>query len=391
MVARKALRVAGLTGSAALLAAAGGATWYYAGRMTEPAHRRPVAPLDRDRVEVFDASLPGAHPGSGGEGHLHLVGTDAARAGSWGLRWETGYARVRAPISVDGPSAVRPVEILAGDLPESGAQALFDPWAAPDDPAHLGLEVDEVTVDGDLGPMPAWWFPAAAERDRALTAILVHGRSGTRRETLRHVAPMVAAGVSVLAISYRNDGEAPPSPDGRSHLGATEWADVAAAAAWARDAGARSLVLAGLSMGGACVAEALRRDPDLRPHVAGVILEAPVLDWGPVLRSSAVQRGLPAAALPLLLPPTMALAGARARIDWRSLGSFEDLVETPLLLIHGDADLTVPVELADALAEALPDLVTYLRVGGAAHLTAWNVAREQVESAVTTYLDALTS
>ena len=139
------------------------------------------------------------------------------------------------------------------------------------------------------------------------------------------------------------------------------------------------------------MSEALRRDPDLRPHVAGVILEAPVLDWGPVLRSAAVQRGLPAAALPLLLPPTMALAGARARIDWRSLGSFEDLVETPLLLIHGDADLTVPVELADALAEALPDQVTYLRIEGAAHLTAWNVAREQVETAVTTYLAALTS
>jgi alpha-beta hydrolase superfamily lysophospholipase len=382
MVAKRALRVAGLTGSAALLAAAGGATWYYAGRMTEPAHRRPVVPLDRDRVEVF---------APGDDGFLHLVGADAARPGFWGLRWDDGYARVGGPVSVDGPSAVRPVELLTGNLPEDGARALFDPWAAPDDPAHLGLDVEEVAVDGPLGSMPAWWFPAPPERDRALTAILVHGRSGTRRETFRLVPPMLAAGVSVLAVSYRNDGEAPPSPDGRSHLGATEWADVAAAGDWALAAGARSLVLAGLSMGGACVSEALRRDPDLRPHVAGVILEAPVLDWGPVLRSAAVQRGLPAAALPLLLPPTMALAGARARIDWRSLGSFEDLVETPLLLIHGDADLTVPVELADALAEALPDQVTYLRIEGAAHLTAWNVAREQVETAVTTYLAALTS
>ncbi|HSK25061.1 MAG TPA: alpha/beta hydrolase [Egicoccus sp.] len=379
MVARRALRVAGLTGSAALLAAAGGATWYYAGRMTEPAHRRPAVPLDRDRVELYDSD----------EGHLHLVGADAARPGFWGLRWDEGYARVGGAVGVDGPSAVRPIELLVGDLPEDGVRALFDPWAAPDDPVHLGLDVEEVVVDGDLGPMPAWWFPAPADRDRALTAILVHGRSGTRRETFRLVPPMVAAGVSVLVISYRNDGEAPPSPDGRSHLGATEWADVATAATWALANGARRLVLAGLSMGGACVSEALRRDPELRPNVAGVILEAPVLDWGPVLRSAAVQRGLPAAALPLLLPPTMALAGARAKIDWRSLGSFEDLVETPLLLIHGDDDRTVPVELADALAEALPDQVTYLRVEGAAHLTAWNVARDRVESAITTHLGAL--
>ncbi|MFA9432689.1 alpha/beta hydrolase family protein [Egicoccus sp. AB-alg2] len=378
MGARRALRLAGLTGSAALLAAAGGATWYYAGRVTEPPHRRPVMPLDRDRVEVHDL----------GDGHLHLIGSDAARAGWWGLRWDEGYARVGPAVSVDGPGAVRPVELRAGAVPDAGAAALFDPWATPTDPGLLGLPVEEVVVDGPIGPLPAWWFPADRTQDRALTAVLVHGRSGTRAETLRHVTPMVRRGVSVLVTAYRNDTEGPPSPDGRSHLGATEWEDVEAAGRWALANGARRLVLAGLSMGGACVAEVLRRS-ELHDRVAGVLLEAPVLDWGPVLRSAAVQRGLPAATLPLLLPPTMALAGARARIDWRSLGSFADLAEVPLLLIHGDRDATVPVELADALAEALPDLVTYLRVDGAGHLTAWNVARAEVEAAVATFLDAL--
>jgi len=380
MGARRTLRLAGLTGSAALLAAASGATWYYAARVTEPPHRRPVVPLDRDRVVVHDL----------GDGRVRIVGVDADRPGWWGLRWDEGYVRVGPVQASDDEGEIRPVEFRTGALDADGTAAVFDPWAAPDDASALGLPVEEVVVDGPIGPLPAWWFPASAELDRGLTAVLVHGRSGTRAETFRHVAPLVRRGVSVLVTSYRNDPEGPPSPDGRSHLGATEWQDVEAAARWALDRGARGLVLVGQSMGGACVAEVLRH-ADLREQVVGVVLEAPVLDWGPVLRTAAVQRGLPAATLPLLLPPTMALAGARARIDWRSLGSFADLTEVPLLLVQGDLDLTVPVELADALAEALPDLVTYLRVAGAGHLTAWNLARESVETAIETFVDALSA
>jgi uncharacterized protein len=379
MDARRALSVAGLTGSAALLAAAGGATWFYASRVVEPPLRRPIEPVDADHVTVVDRR--------GGE--LVLAGTDAHRPGWWGVRWDGGYARVGPPRSTAGPQVHRPIESLRG-VPVPHTPALLDPWAVPaDDPTVLGVPVEEVVVGGPIGPLPAWRFaprPQVPEGAAPATwAVLVHGRSGSRAETHRLAGTFLGAGLPTLTVSYRNDPDAPASPDGRSHLGATEWMDVAAAVAWALEHGADDIVLAGLSMGGACVTELLRRS-ELATRVRAVVLEAPVLEWGPVIRRAAVERGLPPAVLPLLLPPTLALAGRRTGIDFRSLGSFDGIAPVPVLLIHGDADATVPVELADALADAAPEIVTYLRVAGAGHLRAWNLARDEVEAAITGFL-----
>jgi uncharacterized protein len=388
MDSRRALSVAGLTGSAALLAAAGGATWYYASRVIEPPFRRPVEPIDSDHVVV--------HGGTGSE--LVLSGEDAARPGWWGVRWDGGYARVGPPspghAASSGPDGAgpvdrvrRPCEFLTGRVVPD-APALFDPWAAPaDEPGVLGVDVEEVSIEGPIGVLPSWRFtPAGDGVARRTWAVLVHGRSGSRVETLRLAGPCLASGLPTLAISYRNDPDGPASPDGRSHLGATEWTDVEAAVSWALDQGAEDVVLVGLSMGGACIAELLRRSA-LAAAVRAVVLDSPVLDWGPVLRRAAADRGLPPAVLPLLLPPTMALAGARTHIDFRSLGSFDGIADVPVLLVHGDADATVPVELADALAAAASEVVTYLRVPGAGHLRSWNLAREEVEGTVARFLE----
>lgn len=368
MKARRTLSAVGLTGTAALLAAAGGASWYYASRITEPPGARPPVPLARDRVTLR----------AGDHRELTLEGDDADRPGWWGLVWDGGYARV-GPGVTDPAGTRRPVEVLVGE-PSPGTTAVFDAYAAPEDPRLLGLRVLDVVVDGPLGPLPAWSFPA----DGATWAIFVHGRSGTRREALRSLPVAIAAGLPSLAISYRNDPEGPPSPDGRSHLGTTEWEDVAAAVRYALERGARDVVLVGFSMGGACVAELVLRCPELAPAVRAVVLEAPVLDWGPVLRRAAVERGLPPAVLPLLLPPTMALAGARTRIDWRGIRQLgdPDAYAIPTLLIHGEADPTVPVALADAFAETRADVVSYLRIPDAGHVEAWNTDREGYESAL---------
>jgi uncharacterized protein len=383
MGTRRALSAAGIGGTAALAAVVGGASWYYAERITEPPGARPAVPTDTDRVEIV---------GSTGS-YLTLRGPDAARPGCWGVAWPArgpgstpaGYARVGPPVSISR-TVVRPLELLVGE-PAPGTLALLDAAAAPPDPAALpgvGAPADEIVVDGPLGALPAWRWPGPSET----WAVLVHGRSGARHETFRLVPPLRAAGLPTLAVSYRNDPDGPASPDGRSHLGATEWEDVEAAVAWALGHGARDVVLIGLSMGGACIGELLVRSR-LSGHVRALVLDAPVLDWGPVIRRAAIERGLPATVLPVLLPPTMALARRRSTIDWRGLRHFHDPADfdRPTLLFHGAADPVVPVELADAFADTRSDVVTYVRVEGAGHLWSWNLARDRYERALTAFVE----
>ncbi len=63
-----------------------------------------------------------------------------------------------------------------------------------------------------------------------------------------------------------------------------------------------------------------------------------------------------------------------------------DSFRHPKLLIHGDADRTVPIALADTLADSRPDIVTYLRVPGAGHVRSWNVDPDRYESTVRDFL-----
>jgi uncharacterized protein len=387
---RRVATIAGGGTAALLAAAAGGATWYYAERITEPPGHRPVPPLPDDGVQVRAV----------GDGQVVLAGPAAQRPGWWGLATDEGWLRVGPPSDeVPLEAAVaeladvsvgvrRPVEHLVGRVTE-GATGQLQAEAIPPDPADLGIEVEELTVPGPLGALPAWWFPVAGPGKTA--AVLVHGRSGSRREVARWVPTFLDAGIPCLALSYRNAPGAPPSPDGRSHLGATEWEDVAAAVELVLERpGIHDVVLLGASMGGACIAELLARS-GTAPRVRAVVLDAPVRHWGPVLRAAARQRGLPPAVVPLLLPPTMALAGARGRIDWRGLDHLDDpqRYALPTLLFHGELDATVPIALSDAFADLRRDVVTYHRVAGAGHVQTWNVDRPGCEAALAGFLGAV--
>ena len=95
-----------------------------------------------------------------------------------------------------------------------------------------------------------------------------------------------------LVISYRNDLEAEPAPDGHHWYGLTEWEDLEGATRHALEAGPRSLILVGYSMGRSVVMSFLRQS-DLARSDKVVILDSPVLDLEATLDFATRNRGYP--------------------------------------------------------------------------------------------------
>jgi uncharacterized protein len=340
--------------------------WYYADEV-----QRVETPADPEfGIEVVDVTEDAVTLARNG-------GVD--RAGAWGLAGPDWYARVGAVIDSDERTVTRTYE-PAPDRPLRGDSARIDGYAYPADPKGVfDFEVEEVVVAGPLGDYLAYYVPG----ERSTWVVFVHGRGAHRGEGFRLLPTVTERGHPALLVSYRNDAEAPPTPDGRYGLGWTEWEDVAAAVDWAVDHGAQDVVLVGYSMGGALVGNYVRLRAD--PPVRGLILDAPVTDWGEVLRTAARARGVPTALTPL----AQAAITARSGVRWehlRYMSQVDDL-DVPILLFHGEEDETVPVATSDELAEARPDLVSYVRVPGARHVQAWNVDRETYESSVTEFLE----
>jgi pimeloyl-ACP methyl ester carboxylesterase len=227
--------------------------------------------------------------------------------------------------------------------------------------------------------MPAWRIGKGSDT----WAIFVHGINGDKIAGLRIAPALRAAGLTSLLISYREDVGAPPSPDGKHHMGLTEWRDLEAAARLALDSGARRLILIGYSMGGAIVTQFMERSP-LGSRVAAMILDAPALDWNETIEFGAREMGLPGFAA----KPVEWAIGLRIDVDWDRLDALRhtDALRVPTLLFHGLEDDVVPIETSAALARLLPDDVTFVRVPRAGHVQSWNVAPARYEAKVHAFL-----
>ncbi|SFN17984.1 hypothetical protein SAMN05216207_1009151 [Pseudonocardia ammonioxydans] len=363
--------VVGALGGAGTAAAAA-VGWHYSSVLLNPAST-PGLP---ERVLVA------------GDGVVELARNRlTAQPGVWGLRSAAGLSVVGPVLERHRRRVVR--ELRDGPVPAAGPAVLdagpFDP-----DPGARGLAFDEVEVPTELGPAPAWLVPGPGPgpgpTSSSTWALCVHGRGGSRREALRALPALHDAGLTSLVLSYRGDGTAPDSPDGRSHLGDTEWRDVAAAARYALGHGAHRLVLVGWSMG-AAVGGAFLDRCEVAERVAAVMWDAPLLDWRRTLRRQARNRAL---------PPS--LAGVAARFTERRIGIDLDrfdlvrhppAVRPPTLLLHSDGDTAVPVTLSRDLAAAAPGLdwpVSYREFAGTEHTGSWNADPEAYGAAVTEFL-----
>jgi len=287
----------------------------------------------------------------------------------------TGHMRVGEVLGMTDTTVTRRIIAIDAGDPTAARRGRWGGWFYLT-PGELDVPVEDVDIPTPNGPAPAW--VVRADDPAAPWAVLVHGRGVTRAETIRAVPVFRAAGYSVVLASWRNDGVAPPSVDGRYGLGSTEWEDVDSVLRWLTAQDAQSVVLMGWSMGGAVVLQTLLRSR-FAGLVDGVVLESPVVDWHAVLKSQSQLLRLPRpvrkVAQRLLRTPVLhRLAGLQAPVDLRELDMVtrSDELTVPILLLHSDDDGFVPSSASHDLARARPDLVRLEIQTTARHTKLWN-------------------
>jgi hypothetical protein len=385
MTARTARRVAlGVVVGLVLAAVAVvlGVAWYFAGVAlavdNEPGSAVPVRSVDGEAYGISD----------GGRA-VTLPRTDATTtAGLHAVRHPGGWGIMDSEVGGGDEDVVRAWQDVDGTLATAPVDGVVDSDVYLGSPAAVGLPHEDVVVTSDVGDLPTWFVPAPAMSEQADTwVVFVHGRTGSREEALRYLPIWHDLGHPVLVAAYRNDVGAPSAQNGFYGLGETEWRDVDAAMRYALDNGAERVILAGWSMGGAIVLQALDRSEHAEA-VAALVLDAPVLDWRDTLGHQGSVVGLP----PWWTSIAIGLVEVRGDLDFDDydwVARAADLpTSVPIYVVHSDDDSYVPNGPSVALADARPDVVTLVRPAGAEHTREWNVDPEGYEARMRAWFGA---
>jgi uncharacterized protein len=282
-------------------------------------------------------------------------------------------------VQTGNTTSIRTLNTVTGRPLEVGQKISLQGNIWTTDPkTALGIDYQTVTYPDPLGPMHAWLIPGS---DNNVWTIGVHGNGGDKTEMLRFIKPVHAAGSTMLVVNYRNDPGNPRSPDGHNHLGDSEWQDVQAAVAYARNSGATTINLYGDSLGGSLIENYLRRSSD-GSRINRVVLDSPALDWEQILKHRAETNGYPT----IVYYPAAFMLRLRAGISVKAITTKASNIHQQTLIIHSAADSNVPQAASKAIAVARPDKVQLVDYRLPGHVRSWNYDPSGYEATVTNFL-----
>lgn len=259
----------------------------------------------------------------------------------------------------------------------------FPGRAAPrGSPGDHGLATLDLKMQSADGLETRGWY-IAPSRSPAPAMLVVHGYGGRRDRMLEVAAFLHRAGYGIAMMDLRQHGD---SPDAAVTFGIREAQDVAPYLdflASRPEHHGHDIGIIGCSLG----AVTSLRLASLDPRVAAVVADSP---FDSLSRQAwwRIQKEVPRALVPYCWFFTI-LAGALTTgvlpSEWEVGEWLVRIAPRPIMIIHGQADSSIPVEASRRLLEAAPGPVESWLVPGADHLDAMD-DREAYAGRITDFL-----
>ena len=238
-------------------------------------------------------------------------------------------------------------------------------------PADLDLTFEDIKL-GERA-FPAWIVRSPlAKADSKRWAIHVHGLGGARNQTLRGLPVLAHKGFHSLVPSYDVSLDATDRRK-QTTLGLREWHAIAEAQDYAVSQGATQIVYVSWSFG-ALLALRVRQEK-LSHLVTGLILVSPALDWHKIVPQAMRRAGLPTLIVRLVMARFNSVIPRWGcpKIAWEEENRcVSGASAIPVLVTHGTADTTVPLELARETIRGLKGPVQFVDFPDAQHGLEWN-------------------
>jgi uncharacterized protein len=207
-------------------------------------------------------------------------------------------------------------------------------------PGQFGLEYEPVEIHAADGTELFAWFLPARGKPRA-TVLYLHGNAENISTQFANVAWMPAHGFSVLALDYRGYGGSQGSP---SFAGVQLDIDAAMRALLARpDVDPERIIVFGQSLGASLAVHYVAHSKH-RDSVRAVVLDSPFSDYRLIAREKM--------ATFFLTWPFQWLPRVTVDNGYSPAASIKALSPIPVLFIHGDQDLVVPLHHSQRLYES---------------------------------------